>query len=106
MRVARQNDAGIALAAADERPLQVEQAGRRSRSIASRTQSRRSVATWSLRLRPVCSLRPTSPRRSISARSMCMWMSSSSSSELEVALLNFLADLLQAGARSAGTRPR
>ena len=49
-----------------------------TRSMASRDQSRRSVATWSLRLRPVCSFRPTSPRRSISACSTCMWMSSSS----------------------------
>ncbi len=47
-------------------------------SIASRTQSRRSVETWSLRLRAVCSFRPTSPIRSTRARSTCMWISSSS----------------------------
>ena len=48
------------------------------RSIASRIQSRKSVETWSLRLRPVCSLRPTSPIRSTRARSMFMCTSSSS----------------------------
>ena len=75
-------------------------------SIASRTQSRRSVATWSLRLRAVWSLRPVSPIRSIRARSMCMWMSSSSDGEREAALLNFLADIAPRPAQSAGIRRR
>ena len=48
-----------------------------SPSIASRTQRRKSVATWSLRLRAVCSRLPASPMRSVSRASMFMWMSSS-----------------------------
>ena len=65
-------------------------------SISSRTHSRRSVAIWSLRLRPVWSLRPTSPIRSISARSMFMWTSSKSCAELELAGGDFAADFLEA----------
>ncbi len=38
---------------------------------------RRSVATWSLRLRPVCSLAPTSPASSVTRRSMAVCTSSS-----------------------------
>ena len=47
----------------------------------SRTQSRKSVATWSLRLRPVCSRLPASPTRSTRRASMFMWMSSSSATK-------------------------
>ena len=36
-----------------------------------------------------------SPSRSISARSMCMWMSSSSTRKRELPLLNFPADVRQ-----------
>ena len=43
-----------------------------SPSIASRTQSRKSVATWSLRERAVCSRFPASPIRSVSRASMFM----------------------------------
>ncbi len=39
--------------------------------------SRRSVATWSLRLRPVCSLAPAAPASSVTRRSTAVWMSSS-----------------------------
>src|ERR1019366_8637931 len=39
--------------------------------------NRRSVAIWSLRLRPVCSLAPTSPAISVTLRSTAVWMSSS-----------------------------
>ena len=42
---------------------------------------RRSVATWSLRLRAVCSFPATSPATSKRRRSMAMWMSSSPSSK-------------------------
>src|SRR4051812_3093327 len=41
-----------------------------------------SVATWSLRLRAVCSLPPTAPTISVSRRSTAMWMSSSESAKL------------------------
>ena len=33
--------------------------------------------TWSLRLRPVCSLPPVAPMSSLSRRSLAVWMSSS-----------------------------
>ncbi len=39
--------------------------------------SRRSVATWSLRLRAVCSLAPAAPASSVTRRSTAVWMSSS-----------------------------
>ena len=45
-----------------------------------RSHSRRSVATWSLRERPVWSLPATAPIRRVSSISMLMWMSSSSGS--------------------------
>ena len=43
----------------------------------SRTQSRKSVATWSLRERAVCSRPAASPISSASRASTFMWMSSS-----------------------------
>ena len=43
--------------------------------ISSRSQSRMSSATWSLRERPVCSLAPAGTRR-VSSASMFMWTSS------------------------------
>ncbi len=49
-----------------------------SASIAPRSHSRMSVATWSLRERPVCSRLPASPTRSVSRRSMLRWTSSRS----------------------------
>ena len=96
--VAGQDDAGVAFGTGRRTPAaEFEPAGRRCASIASRTQRRRSVETWSLRLRPVWSLRPTSPMRSISARSMFMWTSSSSWRNCELAGGDLVADLLQAG---------
>ena len=44
---------------------------------ARRAHMRRSVATWSLRLRPVCSIPATGPTSSKSRRSTAVWMSSS-----------------------------
>ena len=44
--------------------------------ISPRTYMRMSRATWSFRLRPVCSFRPGSPIRSVSVLSMKLWMSS------------------------------
>ena len=49
------------------------------------------MATWSLRLRPVCSRAPAAPMRSVSTRSIAMWTSSSARSQRE-----------RAGARSRG----
>lgn len=45
----------------------------------SSSQRRTSVATWSLRERPVCSLPPSGPMSSLRRRSLAVWMSSSSS---------------------------
>ena len=47
----------------------------RARAFAA---SRVSVATWSLRERPVCRRLPASPMRRVSSPSIAMWMSSSS----------------------------
>ena len=52
-----------------------------SRSTARRVHSRRSVATWSLRERPVWSLPPTLPTRSVSSVSRFMWTSSRAGSQ-------------------------
>ena len=49
-----------------------------SASISSRSQSLRSVATWSLRERPVCSRLPASPTSAVSRFSMLKWTSSRS----------------------------
>ena len=57
-----------------------------------RHHSRRSVATWSFRLRPVWSLAPTSPASSVTRRSMAVWTSSSSGREHEAVLGDLLAD--------------
>ena len=47
-------------------------------AVPSRRRNRRSaVATWSLRLRPVCSLAPAAPASSVTRRSIAVWMSSS-----------------------------
>ena len=44
--------------------------------ISSFTNRRKSRATWSFRLRAVCSRLPVAPMRSVSSTSMFMWMSS------------------------------
>ena len=63
--------------------------------MASRTHSLKSVATWSLRERAVCSRRPGSPTSSVSRCSMLKWMSSSSVVNANVAGLDLGLDLLQ-----------
>ena len=54
-----------------------------------------SVATWSLRERAVCSLPPTGPTISVSRRSIAMWMSSSSASNAERAVVELGLDALE-----------
>mmetsp|Transcript_10438 Transcript_10438/g.31395 ORF Transcript_10438/g.31395 Transcript_10438/m.31395 type:complete len:211 (+) Transcript_10438:2164-2796(+) len=49
-----------------------------------RSQRRTSVATWSLRERPVCSFLPASPTNSVRRRSLAVWMSSSPSTTTKV----------------------
>ena len=53
------------------------------RSMASRINKRKSVATWSLRERAVCNRLPASPTSSISRRSMLKCTSSSSSRQVK-----------------------
>ena len=81
----------------DERPLQRRRSRSDIASISSRTQSRRSVETWSLRLRPVWSLRPTSPIRSIERPLDVHVDVFQLLAELELAGGDLVADLLQAG---------
>ena len=69
----------------------------RARS-ARRTNSARSVATWSFRERPVWSLPPSGPISSVSRRSTAVWMSSSASSKLELAALELAGDRVEAAA--------
>ena len=64
-------------------------------SIASRTQSRRSVETWSLRLRAVWSLRPTSPSAVGKGLLDVHVDVFQFRAEREAVLLNFLAYLAQ-----------
>ena len=59
----------LRLGAVDGRADQRGQQRRPGMPTWSRSQSRTSVATWSLRLRPVCSLPATGPMRSPSRRS-------------------------------------
>ncbi len=66
------------------------------RSISSRSQRRTSVATWSLRERPVCRRLPASPASSIRRASMLRWTSSRSTLPVELAALDLLADRRQA----------
>ena len=67
---------------------------------AARTNSARSVATWSLRERPVCSLPPTGPASSVSRRSIAMWMSSSSSRSSNSPRSSSAGDRVEAGEQS------
>ena len=57
----------------------------------------RSVTTWSLRERAVCSLPPTGPAISVRRRSIAMWMSSSSSVKRQEAAAELAFDLIEAG---------
>src|SRR5262249_50161269 len=49
-----------------------------------RRNRRRSSATWSLRLRPVCSFAPAAPASSVTRRSTAVWMSSSVGANMNV----------------------
>ena len=71
---------GMLVGAGDQRALQRRRAPQSTSSIASRTHSRKSVATWSLRERAVCSRPAAGPISSASRCSTCMWMSSSAAS--------------------------
>ena len=77
-----------------------------ARAECERTSSARSVATWSLRERAVCSLPPTGPTSSVSRRSIAMWMSSSSLRELEALALELGGDRVEAARAASSARPR
>jgi hypothetical protein len=55
------------------------------------------VATWSLRLRPVCSLAPADPASSVTRRSTAVWMSSSLGSKANVPVAELALDLVERG---------
>ena len=79
--------------------------------MSERRHHRRSaVATWSLRLRPVCSLAPTSPTSSVTRRSMAVWMSSSPGAKTKLArgelLLHHVERLHQGGHLAVGEDAR
>ena len=61
----------------DQHGLERDAPRRRWRAPSRSTKRRSAVATWSLRLRPVCSFAPASPASSVTRRSMAVWMSSS-----------------------------
>jgi hypothetical protein len=77
MGEARHDAFGMFACAFDQRRLQ-SRALCRPRYRRTRTQRRKSVATWSLRDRAVCSRPAGSPISSRRRLSTCMWMSSSS----------------------------
>ena len=55
------------------------------------------MAIWSLRLRPVCSLAPTSPAISVTRRSTAVWMSSSSGAKANDPEVSSLLHLVEGG---------
>ncbi len=55
------------------------------------------MAIWSLRLRPVCSLAPTSPAISVTRRSTAVWMSSSSGLKTKVPGVQLPLHLVEGG---------
>ena len=56
-----------------------------------------SSATWSLRLRPVCSLAPVAPAISVTRRSIAVWMSSSVGANANVPVGELLLDAVERG---------
>ena len=82
----------------------------RSRACAARARSRvyiaRSVTTWSLRERAVCSRPPTGPTSSVRRRSIAMWMSSSSVVEREALLGELGFDGIQAASSASRSASR
>ena len=88
-RARRRGRAGPRISARDR--------GRARPRPASRVYMARSVATWSLRERAVCSRPPTGPAISVSRRSIAMWMSSSSGAKGKRSSAELCFDGVQAG---------
>ena len=59
------------------------------------------MAIWSLRLRPVWSLAPTSPASSVTRRSTAVWMSSSSGAKAKVPAVSSASTWSRASSRAA-----
>ena len=77
--------------------------GRPPASSSRLVNRRRSVATWSLRLRPVCSLAPAGPAISVTRRSTAVWMSSSDGHERRRSpSASSTADLVEGGQHGVG----
>jgi hypothetical protein len=72
------------------------------RSIASRSHRRMSVATWSLRLRPVCRRLPASPTSAV--RRFSMFRCTSSSSRFQANSPRSISPAICAMPRSISTR--
>ena len=97
VRVAGQRPVEVALGERRAaRAISAAQQLLRAAAAWARTNSATSVATWSLRERPVWSLPPTGPTISVSRRSIAMWMSSSSGRDLERVLVDLAADRVEA----------
>ena len=93
------------------RPARAAPAGGRGRAprrlgSSSLHQSRRSVATWSLRLRPVWSLAPAGPASSVTRRSTAVWMSSSVGTKANVPVGQLGRDLVERVEDRGHARPR
>ncbi len=74
-------------------PVAAPAAGSSIRSISPRSHRRTSVATWSLRLRPVCRRLPASPTSAVRRASMFRCTSSRSSFHSNCAGFDLLRDL-------------
>ena len=81
---ARHDRVGVLLGQVDEARGAAPRAAPRCASIAPRSHSRTSVATWSLRERPVCRRLPASPTSAVSRFSMLRCTSSRSSDQANV----------------------
>ena len=95
VRVAGHPPVAVGLGELEQPRHQGARPARAARAARPRTNSARSVATWSLRERPVCSLPPSGPTSSVSRRSTAMWMSSSSALNVELAALELGGDRVE-----------
>ncbi len=91
-------------ARASEHRLELVDAALDHGRAARLVQSRRSVATWSLRLRPVWSFAPAGPAISVTRRSTAVWMSSSDGTNANVPVASSPATTSSA-ARTASRSP-
>ena len=105
VRVARHRPVEVLLGALEQHRPSAPRSRPARRRARSRVYIARSVTTWSLRERAVCSRPPTGPAISVRRRSIAMWMSSSSALEREAPLAQ-LALRPRRGPRAARRGPR